>query len=202
MTFIDPFGLDTVKANQIVPPAPGIKPFDPENDVVQLDGVSITNKKESSVIDNIQTALDVAGVADPTGLADAVNAVIHLARGNYGEAAISAIAIIPYVGDLAKGAKYSTKFYKAYSSLNKVKKMMQIHHRIPQKYIRSGLFPKEMLTSLSNLQSLPTEVHQKIVTPAWTAFMRANPNASRAEVMKFAIEMDKKIAQHINAIGR
>ncbi len=79
---------------------------------------------------------------------------------------------------------------------------MQIHHRIPQKYIRSGLFPKEMLTSLSNLQGLPTEIHQKIVTPAWSAFMRANPNASASEVMKFAIEMDKKIVPYINSIGR
>ncbi|HKG08707.1 MAG TPA: DUF6443 domain-containing protein [Pedobacter sp.] len=202
INFIDPFGLDTVKPNQIVPPAPDVRPFDPKVDVIELNEVGVTSKSKSSVIDDLQTTLDAIGVADPTGIADGVNAVIHLSRGNYGDAAISAIAIIPYVGDLAKGAKYGTKFYKAYKSLDKVRKTMQIHHRIPQKYIKNGLFPKKMLTSLSNLQGLPTEIHQKVVTPAWNAFMKANPNASRAEVMKFAIEMDKTIAQHINTIGR
>lgn len=197
INFIDPFGLDTVKPNQIVPPAPGVTPFNPDVDVVQLNEVGISPQKKSSFVDNLQTTLDAVGIADPTGIADGVNAVIHLSRGNYADAAISAIAIVPYIGDLAKGANYGTKFYKAYASLDKVRKTMQIHHRIPQKYIRNGLFPKEMLTSLSNLQGLPTGIHQKIVTPAWSAFMRANPNASRAEIMKFAIEMDKKIAQFI-----
>lgn len=79
---------------------------------------------------------------------------------------------------------------------------MEIHHRIPQKYIKNGLFPEEMLTSLSNLQGLPKSIHQKIVTPAWNNFMRNHPEASRSQIMKFAMDMDKIIAPYINRIGR
>jgi RHS repeat-associated protein len=56
--------------------------------------------------DAVQSSLDVAGVADPTPISDGVNAVISVARGNYMDAGLSAVAIVPYIGDLAKGGKY------------------------------------------------------------------------------------------------
>lgn len=46
--YIDPFGLDTVKPSQIVPPAPGVRPFDPNNDVIALAGATIEGKPKSS----------------------------------------------------------------------------------------------------------------------------------------------------------
>jgi len=45
INYIDPFGLDTIRSNQIVPPKPGIRPFDQENDVIMLEGVSINKVK-------------------------------------------------------------------------------------------------------------------------------------------------------------
>ena len=70
---------------------------------------------------------------------------------------------------------------------------LEVHHRIPQVFIGKGkLFPESMRTSLSNLQGLPRDIHRKYVTPAWEAFRKANPNATRAEIVKFAMNMDKK----------
>ena len=42
MNFIDPLGLDTVKANKIVENKPEAKQFDPKKDEIQLDDVSVT----------------------------------------------------------------------------------------------------------------------------------------------------------------
>ncbi|WP_240618473.1 RHS repeat domain-containing protein [Pedobacter yonginense] len=41
IAYMDPFGLDTVKTNQLVPPAPGVTPFNPNVDVIQLDDISV-----------------------------------------------------------------------------------------------------------------------------------------------------------------
>jgi len=79
---------------------------------------------KSSGLDNLQFGLDVAGVADPTPIADGVNAAISLARASKSDtpeerkkhltnALISGISTVPYVGDLAKLFKYGGKGAKA-----------------------------------------------------------------------------------------
>ena len=61
------------------------------------------------VVDGIQTGLDVAGIADPTGVVDLVNALIYAGRGQWGNAGISALAIIPYIGDVGKAGRLGAK---------------------------------------------------------------------------------------------
>ena len=57
----------------------------------------------SRALDTVQMGLDVAGFVPGLGVgADLLNAGIHLARGNKGEAAISAAAAIPLGGDAFK----------------------------------------------------------------------------------------------------
>ncbi|MCC9644991.1 hypothetical protein LOC71_22165 [Rhodopirellula sp. JC740] len=65
----------------------------------------------SDMADSGQLALDAIGIADPTGIADGANAAISLGRAftdpdRRGEhlqnAAISAVSMIPFAGDLAK----------------------------------------------------------------------------------------------------
>jgi hypothetical protein len=56
-------------------------------------------------LDLLQLALDLAGIADPTPASDGASALISLARGQWLDAALSGISIIPYVGDLAKAGK-------------------------------------------------------------------------------------------------
>ena len=63
----------------------------------------------TGVIDGIQTSLDVVGLADPTGIADGVNAIVYVLRGRWGDAAISGMGILPYVGDLGKVGRLSGK---------------------------------------------------------------------------------------------
>ena len=62
----------------------------------------------------MQTALDVAGLVPGFGeFADGANALIYLARGDYGNASLSTAAMIPFVGWGATGAKIGRKIAKA-----------------------------------------------------------------------------------------
>ena len=61
--------------------------------------------KEQLALDIVQFALDLGGIADPTGALDAVSGLISLGRGRWLDAAISGISMVPYIGDLAKTAK-------------------------------------------------------------------------------------------------
>jgi hypothetical protein len=53
----------------------------------------------------VQFSLDIVGIVDPTGTADAISGLISLGRGKWLDAAISGISLVPYIGDLAKTAK-------------------------------------------------------------------------------------------------
>ena len=79
----------------------------------------------SSGLDKLQTTLDAVGAAEPTPFADGTNAVISLVRAateparrkeHLSNAAVSAISVIPYVGDLAKASKYGSKAAKSTST--------------------------------------------------------------------------------------
>lgn len=56
-----------------------------------------------------QTAIDIAGIADPTPISDVVGAGLSLYRGDFIGAGLSLISVIPYAGDAlgktAKGAR-------------------------------------------------------------------------------------------------
>jgi|GEM_PF-4782333 len=59
--------------------------------------------------DDFQSGLDFLGTFDPTGIIDGLNAAGYLTRGQYANATMAGIAIIPYIGDLGKGGKYLNK---------------------------------------------------------------------------------------------
>lgn len=67
----------------------------------------LTAEQKELVADLTQVGLSVIGIFDPTGIADGADAVISLGRGDYWGAGISALGIIPYLGDLAKIGKLS-----------------------------------------------------------------------------------------------
>lgn len=56
-------------------------------------------------LDIAQLSLDIVGIFEPTPFADGTNAIISLARGNWLDAGLSAVSIIPYLGDTAKLGK-------------------------------------------------------------------------------------------------
>ncbi|GIV03350.1 MAG: hypothetical protein KatS3mg015_2739 [Fimbriimonadales bacterium] len=53
--------------------------------------------------------LDAIGVFDPTGLADLLNGLWYAAEGDWANAGLSLIAIVPYLGDAAKIGRGVTK---------------------------------------------------------------------------------------------
>jgi RHS repeat-associated protein len=61
----------------------------------------------SNQVDELQDYFGAIGAVDPTGIVDGLNSLGYLARGQKANAAIAALGIIPYAGDLAKGVKYT-----------------------------------------------------------------------------------------------
>ena len=64
--------------------------------------------------DATQTALDIVGMIPALGeVADCINGCISLARGNYGDAALSFAAMVPFFGATATAVKLAKKAKKA-----------------------------------------------------------------------------------------
>lgn len=57
------------------------------------------------ITDLAQIGLDIAGIFDPTPISDGTNGIISLFRGDFTGAALSAVGMIPYLGDAAKLGK-------------------------------------------------------------------------------------------------
>lgn len=68
-------------------------------------------------LDLTQMGLDVVGIFEPTPFADLTNTGISALRGNWGDAALSVIGVVPYVGDLAKLGKIP-KWLKAIDKIS------------------------------------------------------------------------------------
>jgi len=69
--------------------------------------VSSSKKKNSwKWLDVAHNTLDLIGFFDPFGIADGLNALLYLGQGDYVNAALSAVSIVP-LGDFAKGLKYA-----------------------------------------------------------------------------------------------
>ncbi len=68
-------------------------------------------------LDMTQMALDVVGIFEPTPFADLTNTGISMVRGNWGDAALTIIGVVPYVGDLAKFGKIP-KWLKAIDKIS------------------------------------------------------------------------------------
>jgi hypothetical protein len=54
------------------------------------------------LLDLIQLGLDIGGIFDPTGIADAGSAAISLGRGELLDAGINVVSMFPWIGDAAK----------------------------------------------------------------------------------------------------
>lgn len=71
----------------------------------QLEAEGVPADQRALVLDVTQMTLDVAGIFDPTPATDGINAAISLFRGDLLGAGISAISMVPFIGDLAKAGK-------------------------------------------------------------------------------------------------
>lgn len=60
---------------------------------------------------------DLAGIADPTPISDGISGLISLTKGDWTGAGLSVAAMVPYIGDLSKFAKWAAKFRKSFEAL-------------------------------------------------------------------------------------
>lgn len=82
---------------------------------------------EFAIMDVVHTTLDVAGLVPGLGeVADGVNAVIYLAEGDYGNAALSAAAMIPIAGAAAVAVKLAKNADKAVTAAKAAEKASDI----------------------------------------------------------------------------
>ncbi|MFO0979404.1 MAG: hypothetical protein U0996_23555 [Planctomycetaceae bacterium] len=71
----------------------------------QSEGEKLRIERNSLVLDLTQFALDLVGIFDPTPTSDSASMIISLARLDWLGAGMSAVSILPFVGDLAKIGK-------------------------------------------------------------------------------------------------
>ncbi len=78
----------------------------PANTAQERGGNDLSPQQKELILDMTQISLDLIGIVDPTGAADAASGLISLGRGDLLGAGISALgALLPYAGDLAKLGK-------------------------------------------------------------------------------------------------
>jgi hypothetical protein len=104
--------------------------------------------KASRIMDYLQMGLDAIGVLDPTGIADASNGILSLGRAaieperaghHLVNAGVSAMSIIPYVGDTSKLGKYGFRAAKTSKSEKMAAMASSVHrHQAPTPAMSSG----------------------------------------------------------------
>lgn len=99
----------------------------PYDKITPLPGVTVRARKKRSLLNRAgHTALDLAGLVPGLGeVADGANALWYLSEGDKKNAALSAAAMVPFVGWGATGAKLGSKAAKVIKNkkiINKVKK--------------------------------------------------------------------------------
>jgi DNA/RNA non-specific endonuclease len=65
----------------------------------------LAKQKTDLTLDLVQIGLSIAGIFDPTPISDGIDGLISLFRGDFLGAGISAVSMIPYIGDAAKLGK-------------------------------------------------------------------------------------------------
>jgi hypothetical protein len=100
----------------------------PDKQVTALEDKlkSLTQSKEWEIA---QGAVDAAGIVDPTPISDGISAVMSLAKGDWVGAGLSAVSMIPYLGDAvaktAKGARAIKKLKELAESIKTTAKALE-----------------------------------------------------------------------------
>ena len=76
-------------------PTPPAHAADNAGKAAKVDGADLA-------LDITQMGLDIAGIFDPTPISDGASGLISLFRGDFLGAGISAVSMLPYLGDAAK----------------------------------------------------------------------------------------------------
>ena len=110
-----------------------------------------------------QMILDITGIIDPTPISDGTNALISLARGRWTDALISAVSIIPYIGDVSKLAKLPRYLASIQKSIRLARTDVKWAARLREIFVKL----KKLLDDLfeagaDNLPDIPRKYLQQI----------------------------------------
>lgn len=110
----------------------------------------------NSVLDGIQTALDLAGFAPGVGaVPDLLNAAISACRGNWGEAGLSVLAAVPGIGDAAAGVKLANRGVKMAKAAKKVEKTAEVG-----KSVKNASKVDGATKQVSKVENKPTDISE------------------------------------------
>ena len=128
-----------------------------QNTIRNINGLA----KASATAEVGHIALDAIGTVEPTPLADTANAIWYAFEGDWGNAAISGLAIAPYIGDLGKGGKYGGKLIT----------QIQKHYLLPKQLFKEMPAIGDFILKNSgiNLKKLPNRFHG--YHPAYTKWI-------------------------------
>jgi hypothetical protein len=133
------------------------------SDTSALYASSDTSNKgraDDLALDLTQAALDIAGIFDPTGAADAASGVISLSRGDWLGAGISAVgALLPYAGDTAKLGKLP----KLMGTVDEAIALAKESPALAMKFEKSFLALSNILHRV-DASALPAQIGQAIET--------------------------------------
>jgi hypothetical protein len=83
------------------------------SDLLKKQEANLDSLNSELALDLAQSAVDIAGIADPTPISDAIGAGMSLYRGDLIGAGLSLVSMVPYAGDAlgktAKGARLAKK---------------------------------------------------------------------------------------------
>ncbi len=93
-------------------------------------------KKSRNWLSYIQTGLDILGFIPVIGeIADATNGVIYACRGDWENAVISFVAVVPMIGDIGKFGRLGAKLLKLIDNTKGVSGVYEITTKSGKKYI-------------------------------------------------------------------
>ena len=96
---------------------------------------------------------------------------------------------------------YKNTFFNEYPDL---KGSVVVHHAIEQQMLKRhpNLFSLEEIHALENLRGIPKEINSDIhlskIRIDWNRFYRNNPSPTKAEVINYMIELDRKYGENFN----
>ncbi len=163
VNYLDPYGLDIViRGKNGSSVAVLSKVFDWTVDLSFL-GIDWQGNYTIDDEEALQGALDIAGVFDPSGFADAANAILYAKNRDWGNASLSVVAIIPGVGDAVKVKRINNAIEQL-----KVHK----HHIIPKAVYRDYKEIQSLMhKDIDNLIEIPAGFHGN--HPAYSDWIHA-----------------------------
>lgn len=130
-------------------------------------------------LDLLGMCLDLAGIVDPTPTSDAASAVLSLVRGNWFDAAISGVSMVPYVGDLAKAGKFPRYLRTVERAINLARENQAVADALRPVMRRLDQLLDLMPTGSTDVQRLHAKVRQFLAENRVTrAAVRVLPDIS------------------------